>query len=80
MSSTSERQAVVSEYYHIAPVLVTYINMGANDQEKYRAIWESYLQPCLRDIENSRFEECENRYVTMVHNLKKELPFEIIQE
>ena len=36
----------------------------------YKKIWETYLNPCIRDIENHRGDACKARYMDMVMELK----------
>jgi hypothetical protein len=66
---------LVEEYYQIAPVIVSLINLMPERRQKYAAIWGQYLQPCLEELEVNSLKECENKYITMVTELKSE--FEI---
>jgi hypothetical protein len=72
MQLTPERKALVEEYYKIAPVIVALINTEYGTEEKYRAIWQKYLLPCLKDIEKDRLSDCEIRYIHMIEELKNE--------
>jgi hypothetical protein len=71
MQQTPERRSYVKEYYSIAPVIVTSINLRASASEIYQGLWENYLKSCLRDIENNNFASCEETYKQMVIELKE---------
>ena len=40
--------------------------------EIYRGIWNDYLSPCIRLIEEDRNEECRDVYSQMVRRLEKD--------
>lgn len=63
---------IVEEYYDIAPTIVKRIDRKADAAQIYREIWEEYLSPCIRLIEEERPEECRELYVTMVRRLEKD--------
>lgn len=77
MQQTGEGQALVEEYYRIAPAIVTYINMGSDRKEKYMGIWKEYLQPCIKNIETGNLKQCEEDYVQMVQKLRQEMPYQL---
>lgn len=62
---------LVKEYYDIAPTIVKRINRQTDSKEVYEQVWEDYLKPCVRLIEEGQNEECREVYVDMVHSLKK---------
>ena len=61
---------LIKQYYLIAPVIVANINKLVNAVEIYNNIWNNYLQPCLKLIEQGKLTECRDKYVEMVNNLK----------
>ena len=63
---------LVEEYYNIAPTIVKRINREKNPGEIYRGIWQEYLRPCIRLIEENRNEECREVYSRMVRKLEKD--------
>ena len=63
---------LVEEYYNIAPTIVKRINREKNADEIYRGIWNDYLSPCIRLIEEGRNEECREVYSQMVRRLEKD--------
>ena len=70
LMSTEEGKALVEEYYNIAPTIVTRINKQADAFGVYKNIWNTYLEPCIRYIEQERQEDCRRCYMDMVLELK----------
>ena len=68
--ATREGEALVKEYYNIAPTIVTRINRQSQASGVYREIWDNYLKPCIRFIEEQRLEDCKDCYMNMVMELK----------
>lgn len=67
---------LVEEYYNIAPTIVKRINRQGDAGEIYRGIWEKYLSPCIRLIEENKKEECREIYSLMVRKLEREYLWE----
>lgn len=67
---TEEGEALVKEYYNIAPTIVNRIRHSEDSQKIYAEIWNSYLSPCVRMIEEGEQEACKERYMDMVYELK----------
>lgn len=63
-------QKLIEEYYDIAPGIVMAINMESHPERTYRNIYDRYLLPCLRFIENGKRDECQNQYMSMVQELE----------
>jgi tetratricopeptide (TPR) repeat protein len=63
-------KAIVDEYYLVAPSIVTRIDKSVEKDAVYSDIWNKYLLPCLRFIENGEMENCRVKYIEMVENLK----------
>lgn len=72
MLEDDTRRVMVEEYYRIAPVIVTSINMNPDSKERYSMIWSKYLKPCLQAIEEKRLEDCARQYAGMVMELKRQ--------
>lgn len=68
---TPEGSSLVKEYYNIAPTIVKRINRQEDSSEIYAHIWQDYLSPCVRMIEDGREEECGILYGDMVRRLEK---------
>jgi hypothetical protein len=64
-------EALIEEYYNIAPGIVSCLNVCGDRRENYRAVRENYLDPCYRDLQAGRLESCKARYVAMVRALEK---------
>lgn len=79
MMKSDTTRRLVEEYYRSAPRIVAYINMQPEREEKYSVLWDKYLQPCLKDIEQGHNQRCRNRYVRMVRELNRSLPLPNIQ-
>lgn len=69
MQREADRE-LVEEYYEIAPRIVLAIDMQKDADQIYQGIYEKYLEPCVRDAEAGRNEECKKRYVDMVRSLE----------
>lgn len=65
-----QRRELVEEYYKVAPAIVTSINMDPCAEQTYQKIWVNYLQPCLKSLEEEKYEVCEKQYTQMVEKLK----------
>ncbi|HHV13347.1 MAG TPA: hypothetical protein GXX75_24035 [Clostridiales bacterium] len=71
MLEKPEGRELVEEYYRVAPVIVTSINMEPQAGQTYQGIWTQYLQPCLKAIEEKNYCACEEQYTRMVEELKE---------
>ena len=60
----------MKEYYNIAPTIVTRINRLEQAAQVYEGIWQNYLSPCIRLIEEGRLDACQEQYMAMVYELK----------
>ncbi len=65
-------EAIIHEYYDVAPTIVKHINHSDRKEEVYRHIWDTYLNPCIHMIETDRMQECRELYIQMVHDLEEE--------
>lgn len=68
--STPEGEALVEEYYNIAPTIVSRIGRLEAPAQVYEEIWQKYLSPCVKLIEAGKEEACRERYMAMVYELK----------
>ena len=73
--STQEGNAIVEEYYNIAPTIVKKIDRNADAAAIYQNIWSDYLSPCVRLIEENKNEDCKELYRDMVLGLEKKYVF-----
>lgn len=72
LSSTKEGQALIEEYYDIAPTLVKRIEKDAEAHEKYMWLWNTYLAPCVAYIKSGQPESCKETYCNMMEELREE--------
>ena len=70
MASKKDGEALIREYYDIAPSIVKHINMQPDARSVYDRIWEQYIDPCIRKIREGRMEECLDLYIQMVLEMK----------
>lgn len=79
MQQTQERLKLVSQYYELAPIIVTYINYCTDRNRIYDTLWKQYLKRCLKAIEAKKYDICEKYYTKMIYELKEKVPlgFEI---
>lgn len=71
LMSQEDGEAIVQEYYDIAPTIVKHINREKNSREIYAGIWEKYLSPCLHMIEEKENDAGKNLYIQMVRDLQE---------
>ena len=72
LASLPDGEALIEEYYDVAPSIVKHINQKASSHDIYYSIWEQYLSPCINMIEHGQMEECCELYKKMVYDLKDE--------
>ncbi|MDY3919985.1 MAG: CFI-box-CTERM domain-containing protein [Candidatus Limivivens sp.] len=75
LAGREDGEAIIEEYYDLAPTIVKHIDRQQNKKEIYQNIWDVYLEPCMRMIEEARNEECMDLYIRMVRDLEKEYFF-----
>lgn len=73
--SQADGEEVIGEYYNIAPTIVKRINKLSNAKEVYRSVWDNYLSPCVKLIEENKNMECKEVYYKMVRDLQKEYSY-----
>lgn len=69
LASLPQGEALIREYYDIAPTIVRHIDSREDAREIYRWIWDTYLSPCIHMIEGDELEPCRELYEDMVHTL-----------
>ncbi len=68
LTAQPDGQALIREYYAIAPAIVTAINVTDPDS-LYPALWRQYLRPCYDAILRGNFSACKRIYTRMVRSL-----------
>lgn len=72
LMETKQGEELVRKYYDIAPTIVKRIDKCEDAQAKYLYIWENYLKPCIKFIENGEKDACGETYVQMVEELQSQ--------
>ena len=71
LAAQPDGEALIREYYNIAPGIVTCINTCSDRHASYERIREQYLTPCYEDLLAGRNADCKTRYVQMVRDLER---------
>lgn len=69
--NTADGKSLVDNYYDIAPTIVRRIDKCQDSDSIYADLWKSYINPCIKLIEDNRKEECTDLYKDMVIDLQK---------
>lgn len=72
LSASPEGEALIAQYYDMAPTIVKRLNKRKDHEAVYRFLYETYISPCVHLIEENRTEECRKKYQEMVEMLKAE--------
>lgn len=72
LMNQSDGEEIISEYYDIAPTIVNRINKMTDSRDVYKSVWDNYLYPCVRLIEEDKNLECKVVYYKMVRDLQQE--------
>ena len=67
--------ALIEEYYAKAPGIVEKLEKRENKDEIYQYVNNVYLLPCVKLIEEEKYEECKRLYLDMVEELEKHKSF-----
>jgi hypothetical protein len=70
--ASKQGEAIVKEYYDIAPTILKRIHREANANQIFHGIWETYLCPCVTMIEQGELESCKELYSKMVRELEQQ--------
>ncbi len=68
-----EGKELIEEYYRIAPGLVRRMHESPAYKGICQTLWDDYLVPCHHMILDNEYEDCEARYIDMVHYLRSAL-------
>lgn len=72
LKKTSEGLLVIAEYYAIAPKIVEEIDKKDNKEAIYDDIYENMVIPCVKYIEEEKFQEALELYRNMTLKLRTE--------
>ena len=68
----SDGKTLIKEYYAVAPQIIANINRLSDPSQVYKTIWQKYLEPCLDFLRNDDNLSCKNKYIEMMHELKRQ--------
>lgn len=80
IKGTAEGNALVNEYYNIAPKLIEKIDLEENASDIYAGLWVDYIVPSVEKITQGKWQEAQDIYVAMVVDLSKKYHIEINTE
>lgn len=69
LAQCPDGEALIAEYYDIAPAIVMCIDLCDDAPAVYRRLRQDYLTPCYDDILHGRNAACKARYTQMVRRL-----------
>lgn len=72
LKAQPDGEALIEEYYRIAPTIVMCIDVCGDRAERYAAIRRQYLQPCYDALQAGDLAGCKQKYVRMVRDLERE--------
>ena len=72
LKAQPDGEALIEEYYRIAPTIVMCIDVCGDRTERYAAIRAQYLQPCYDALQAGDLAGCKTKYVRMVRDLERE--------
>ena len=72
LKAQPDGEALIEEYYRIAPTIVMCIDVCGDRAERYAAIRAQYLQPCYNALQAGDLAGCKTKYVRMVRDLERE--------
>lgn len=72
LSLDEDGKSLISEYYDIAPTIVSRINQRPDADEIYMNLWNKYISKCVEYLEENNYQSCKTIYQDMVITLKKE--------
>ncbi len=72
MFRQADGEALIQEYYDIAPTIVKRIAKEADPEEKYMYLWNNYISRCVALVKQQKNEQCRQLYQQMMTELKNE--------
>lgn len=77
IKSSGEGQALVKEYYNIAPKLIEKIDLEEDAKSIYADLWTEYIVPSVTKIKAGDWQSAQDIYIAMVVDLSKKYGVEI---
>lgn len=63
-------ETLIQQYYRIAPSIVKKLNIAQHRDIIYQNIWNHYIVPCVKMIEQKSFQACFKLYKNMVYDIQ----------
>ncbi|MCL2377942.1 MAG: hypothetical protein FWC77_02345 [Defluviitaleaceae bacterium] len=64
-------ECIIKEYYRVAPQIVNYIELSTDKNMIYGDIWQNYIEPCIKLIELTAYDACQELYTDMITKLEQ---------
>lgn len=64
--------ALIADYYQTAPTIVENINKTENRKAIWAKVYEDYILPCVEFAKRRDYAECQQAYISMVDDLKRQ--------
>ncbi len=71
LAASPEGEAMIARYYDMAPTIVKRVNRKKDSKKIYRHLYQTYIAPCIRLIEEGDNEGCLKKYEEMVEMLRE---------
>ena len=62
---------MIARYYDMAPTIVKRVNRRKDSKKIYQRLYQEYICPCVRLIEEGNNEACLEKYEEMVEMLRE---------
>jgi len=70
----------IKHYYETAPIIVEGINKNQYCKEMYNGIYNSVVEPCVKDIEQQNYQSAYDRYKNSILILEEQFSRPLLQE
>lgn len=80
IKTSVEGQALVNEYYNIAPKMIERIDLEEDASIIYANLWTAYIVPSVKEIQAGNWQRAQDIYVAMVVDLSKKYDVDINTE
>lgn len=77
IKNTDEGNALVDEYYNIAPKIIEKIDCEEEAYKIYSDLWSDYIVPSVKEIKKGNWQQAQDIYVMMVVDLSRRYSVEI---
>lgn len=71
IKTSVEGQALVAEYYNIAPKIIEKIDLEEEASMIYAKLWTDYIVPSVKEIQAGNWQKAQDIYVVMVVDLSR---------